>query len=212
MRLEDSGLGYLKISTFSDDYNLLASSWDNYIRRLNENEVPGLIIDLRDNSGGAMDLALSFAGYFFDEEIPLYDGYYYSDESGKFESDESPAIMNPAPFQFDGPVAVLVRPYCVSACEGFAYALTQDDRSIIVGSFPTAGAFGEVGRGQYNMPDELSMQFPTGRPLSPEGEVLIEGVGVIPDVTVPVTAEGALGQGDPVLEAAVDALLERIQQ
>jgi C-terminal processing protease CtpA/Prc len=210
--LEESGLGYIKVNTFSDDYNLLASSWEHYINSLNDNDVPGLIIDLRQNGGGSGELAADFAGYFFDQEIPLYDGYYYSEESGTFESDKNPSIINPAPILYKGPIAVLVSPYCVSACEGFAYALTQQDRSIIVGHYPTAGAFGEVGRGQYTLPDNLSMQFPTGRPLTPDGTLLIEGVGVVPDITVPVTEESALGKTDAVLQAAVEALLGKIQK
>jgi hypothetical protein len=51
------------------------------------------------------------------------------------------------------------------------------------------------------------MQFPTGRPQTMDGNLLIEGVGVVPSVVVPVTAEGVLGNADPVLDAAVEALL-----
>jgi C-terminal processing protease CtpA/Prc len=209
--LPESGLGYLRVNTFSDDYNLLASSWNYFIQNLQENEIPGLIIDLRNNSGGSGNIANDFAGYFFDEEIPLYEGYYYSDESGKFESDGVPSSIKPAPLYYDGPIAVLVSPSCVSACEGFAYALVQQGRSVVVGHYPTAGAFGEVGRGQYSLPGELSMQFPTGRPVSPQGEVVIEGLGVVPDILVPVTEESVLGDKDVILETAVNELLDKIR-
>jgi C-terminal processing protease CtpA/Prc len=50
------------------------------------------------------------------------------------------------------------------------------------------------------------MQFPTGRPETPDGELLIEGTGVVPDISVPVTEESALGEVDAVLEAAIEAL------
>ncbi len=108
-------------------------------------------------------------------------------------------------------VAILVSPECVSACEGFAYAMQREDRSIIVGHYPTAGAFGEVGLGQYKLPGEYSIQFPTGRPQSSDGTIIIEGTGIIPDIQVPVTVESALGAADDVLKAAVDALIESIQ-
>ncbi len=209
--LPDSGLGYLRVNTFSDDYNLLASSWNHFIQNLQENEIPGLIIDLRNNSGGSGNIANDFAGYFFDQEIPLYEGFYYSDESGNFESDGIPTSIKPAPLYYAGPIAVLVSSNCVSACEGFAYALTQQDRSLVVGHYPTAGAFGEVGRGQYSLPGELSMQFPTGRPLSPQGEVVIEGQGVVPDIVVPVTEESVLEDTDVILETAVSELLDKIR-
>ena len=57
------------ITTFSDDYSLMAKIWDRYMKNLIDNDVPGLIIDLRSNSGGSLGLAMDFAGYFFDKEI-----------------------------------------------------------------------------------------------------------------------------------------------
>jgi len=210
--LDDSGIGYIRLTTFSDDYQLMARLWDHYIQGLIDGEIPGLIIDLRANSGGSLGLAMDFAGYFFNEEIPLYQGYYYSEQSKTFEAAERLTKIEPGSQLFEGKVAVLVSPDCISACEGFAYAMQQDDRAIIIGHYPTAGAFGEVGRGQYSMPDEINMQFPTGRPESLDnGEVVIEGVGVIPDIIIPVTLESALGEVDTVLEAAIQELLNSIQ-
>jgi len=209
--LDESGLGYLRINTFSADYSLMARLWEHFMKRLLDDEVPGLIIDLRANSGGSGKIAFDFAGYFFEDEIPLYYSLYYNDLSGKFEKRDVPTRIEPAPLTYQGAIAVLVSPYCISACEGFAYALTQQQRAIIVGHFPTAGAFGEVGRGQYTLPGGISMQFPTGRPETPEGQLLIEGVGVVPDITVPVTENSALGREDTVLEAAIKALLDKIK-
>jgi C-terminal processing protease CtpA/Prc len=208
--LEESGLGYIRISTFSGDYNLMAQLWDHYMQQIVDQEVPGLIIDVRTNPGGNPDLAMGFAGYFFKEKIELSQGLYYSEESQSFEPEGLPTEIEPGPLLFEGPVAVLVGPYCVSACEGFAYAMTQEERATVVGNFPSAGAFGEVGRGQYELPGELSLQFPTGRPETPEGELLIEGVGVPPDITVPVTKESALGEVDAVLEEAVKAVQKEL--
>ncbi len=209
--LEESGLGYIRINTFSDDYRLMAGLWHRYIQNMIDNEVPGLIIDLRVNSGGSLGMAMDFAGYFFDREIELYENYYYNENSGKFEANGYPTRITPGPLHYQGPIAVLVSSDCVSACEGFAYALQYDQRSMVIGHYPTAGAFGEVGLGQYLLPGDFSMQFPTGRPESPEGKVIIEGQGVLPDKTIPVTLESALGQTDTVLEAAIQALLQKIQ-
>jgi carboxyl-terminal processing protease len=201
-----SGIGYIRITSFNDDYNLMAKLWDRYMQSMVDNDVAGLIIDLRSNSGGSSGLAMDFAGYFFDREIKLYDTYYYNAISGQFEASGYPTLLKPAPLYYKGPIAVLVSPDCVSACEGFAYALHQDQRSIVVGNYPTAGAFGEVGLGQYKLPDDFSMQLPTGRPVTPEGEIVIEGKGVIPDISVPVTIESVLGHTDTLLDAAVQAL------
>ena len=207
MVLDESGLGYIRITTFSDDYNLEAQLWGRYIDELIEYGVPGLIIDVRVNGGGSSGLARDFAGYFFDEEVTLSRRSYYNNLLGKFEYKDYPARIIPGPAYFDGPMAILISPYCVSACEGFAYALAQRDNVIVLGHFPSAGAYGEVGRGQYNLPADLSIQFPTGRSETPEGDLLIEGMGVVPDIVVPITEASALGQIDAVLEAAIEALL-----
>lgn len=209
--LDESGLGYVRVSTFSDDFHFLASLWDRYIHDLIDNQIPGLIIDLRVNSGGSGGLARDFAGYFFNQEFVLALQSYYNELTGEFEYTDHPTRVKPAPVIYEGAVAVLVSPDCISACEGFAYALTHDDRAMVVGHYPTAGAFGEVGRGQYKLPTDLSAQFPTGRPETPGGKVLIEGEGVQPDILVPVTEASALGEEDAVLSAAIEALLAKIQ-
>lgn len=208
--LNDSGLGYIKVNTFNDDYQFMARLWEHYIDNSQESGIPGLIIDLRNNSGGSLGLAMDFAGFFFDEEIKFYRKSYYSEKTGEFEY-ETPIMIQPAPEQYDGKIAVLIGPDCVSACEGFAYALSLGDRSILIGHYPTAGAFGEVGRGQYRLPGEISLQFPTGRPETMDGKLLIEGSGVSPDILVPVTIESALGEVDSVLETAIQELLEMIE-
>lgn len=209
--LDGSGLGYIRVNTFSADYSLIARLWDHFIQGINDNEVPGLIIDLRANTGGSGQLAANLAGYFFDEGFDLYQILYYSEINGDFEASSLPGRIEPGPTQYEGPLAVLVSPDCISACEGFAFALSQGDRATIIGHYPTAGAYGEVGRGQYKLPGDLTMQFPTGRHETMDGELAIEGVGVIPDITVPVTEASALGQDDALLNAAIEALQEKIK-
>lgn len=206
-----SGLAYIKMTTFSDDYRLMARLWERHIERLIENQIPGLIIDLRINTGGSSSLAMDFAGYFFDEEITLSRRAYYNYVSNQFEYLEHPSRIRPAPQQYEGEIVVLVGPDCISACEGFAYALRHTGRGILVGHLPTAGAYGEVGRGQYKLPEDLTLQFPTGRTENLDGQLLIEGLGLQLDLIVPITEDAALGMVDVVLEEAVRVLLEMIE-
>jgi C-terminal processing protease CtpA/Prc len=209
-RVLDSGIGYIQITTFSDDYNLMAHLWQYHMKQMVDAKVPALIIDVRDNGGGSGGLALDFAGYFYDEAINLSVRKYYNEETGAFESRGEPERIEPGPVYFDGPVALLISPDCVSACEGFTYAMSQGGRSTLVGHAPTAGAYGEVGRGQYKLPDDLTLQFPTGRPETLDGKLLIEGTGLAPDLLVPVTYDSAMGRTDAVLDAAVGALLDEL--
>ncbi len=202
----DGDIGYMKISTFSDDLNLMAQVYEYHLEQLLESDLIGLIIDLRVNPGGSSGLAADFYGYFIEEEITVSQHAYYNHDLGEFEYGDEPATLEPGPMTYDGPIVALVSTYCVSACEGFAYWLTLNDRATIVGHTGTAGAFGEVGRGQYTLPGDIDLQFPTGRPETLEGDLLIEGTGVLPDILVPVTVESALGLEDAVLNAAIDLL------
>ena len=47
--------------------------------------MPGIVIDLRQNSGGGSPLSL--AGFLYDKDIPLGQLEYYSEMTGKFEPD-----------------------------------------------------------------------------------------------------------------------------
>ncbi len=70
------------------------------------------------------------------------------------------------------------------------------------------GFAGEVSDGEYTLPGGLTVQIPTGRPVHPEtGDTVIEGVGVIPDIFVPLTVESIVSPQDEVLQAAEAALL-----
>lgn len=206
--LEESGLGYIRIWTFSGDYKMMTDLWTYYMEEMIDGDVPGLIIDMRINGGGSGALSNNFPGFFFEEEITLAYWWRYSILEGGFIKWDIPERIEPADIHYDGPVVILVGPDCISACEGFTYAMTQQGRALVVGHYPSAGAYGGVGRGQVTLPDDMELQFPTTKTTTPDGEVIIEGTGVVPDIVVPVTEASALGLEDAVLEAAIEALLE----
>jgi hypothetical protein len=95
-------LGYIRINSFSDDYSLTAHLWEHYIRRMIDNEISGLILDLRVNGGGSSHLAIDIAGYFFEDEFDLYRSLYFNENTGLFEDTDHPARLKPAPFYYDG--------------------------------------------------------------------------------------------------------------
>lgn len=207
----DNGYGYVSIYSFFDNQILTVQLWERMIQAFNDSDVPGLVIDMRTNGGGSGFLADQMAAYFFEDELTLGNTAYYDDSIGDFYldlGDESTFFLPRADLRYRGDVVLIVGPSCVSACEFFTYDMTLQDRATIVGEYPTAGAGGSVE--DFVMPDDLSVRFTIGRAIDAQGNIHIEGVGVVPDVRVPVT-EGNLRavfqEGrDIVLEHAIEAL------
>ncbi len=203
--LPNTNIGYIRIDSFSDDPNMAGRLWIRALEEFNELGVQDLIIDLRLNGGGSAGLAYSMAEYLYDEEVHLWGSSSYNDLLGEFEEPERYLTLEPQEFSFDGEVVLLISPYCISACEGFAYALTSTGRAIAIGHDATAGAFGAVG-GQYKLPGDYDMQFPTVRSMTPDGMIVLEDLGVVPDIFVPVTYDEVVNGIDVLLNAAIEAL------
>ncbi len=205
--LEDSNLGYAQIFSFSDNDLLSVQLWERMIRELNENGVPGLIIDMRMNGGGSGFLADQMAAYFFDEEYSLGNSGFYEDDLGEFTFDdrgEGFFILPPEDLRYQGDIAVIVGPDCASACEFFSYDMTIADRAEIIGHYPTAGLGGSIRR--VLMPEDEYFTFTGGRAVDSEGNIHIEGIGVVPTIDVSMTEESLLGDEDVLLETAVSHL------
>ncbi len=203
----ESGYGYVAIYSFFDNELLTAQLWERAMQTFNDFQVPGVIVDMRQNGGGNGFLADQMAAFFFNEELALGNVGYYAEDINDFyfDPEDEDYFYPPAEaLQYQGAVAVLVGPACASACEFFSYDMTVQDRATIVGQYPTAGLGGSVQI--FVMPDYEYVQFTIGRAVDADGEIHIEGVGVVPDVWVPVTETTLFSEGDPVLEAAVNYL------
>jgi C-terminal processing protease CtpA/Prc len=201
-----SGLGYLRVRSFAQEVSQADDYFAAALQMLIDAGVPGIILDVRDNSGGLVQLAMDMAGHF----VPGYErlfNFYYADGTGDFAYRGFVETLPGEP-HYDGPLAVLVNEMTGSAGDLFVYALHRDGRALVVGETPTGGFAGEVGDGQYLLPGGLNLQIPTGRPMDPvSGETLIEGMGIAPDVRVPRTWKSVLSPEDEVLQAAESALL-----
>ncbi|MBA3874088.1 MAG: PDZ domain-containing protein [Anaerolineae bacterium] len=206
-KLLDNGYMYVKVYSFFDSTRLTIQLWERMITALNQSQLPGLIIDMRQNGGGSGFLADEMAAYFFNEEVDTGNTESYDEALGKFYSDpnlESKFILPPENMRYNGKIALLVGPSCFSACEYFTYDMTLQDRAAIVGQYPTGGLGG--GQTTYAMPDGVNLQYSTGRNEDAKGNIIIEGTGIAPTVKVPVDEETLFATGDPVLDAAVAAL------
>lgn len=97
----------------------------NLLEELRNEKVDGIIIDLRNNGGGALSEAVNVTGLFI-KKGPVVQ---VKQISGKIrsENDTDPEIV------YDGPLAVMVNRFSASASEIFSSAIQDYGRGIVVG-------------------------------------------------------------------------------
>jgi carboxyl-terminal processing protease len=107
-------------------------------------------------------------------------------------------------------MAVLVNGESYSAAEFFAAALSEYEAAVVVGEQTTGkGYFQTV----YTLPDGSAVNLSIGKYYTPKG-VNLAGVGITPDVVVPVDKDVAAAivagtltpADDPQIQAALEAL------
>jgi C-terminal processing protease CtpA/Prc len=204
-RVLDEGIGYVSIDSSYDDLGLIIKLFERALQTFEAYEVPGIIIDMRYNSGGAN---LGLAGFLTDQEIPMGQLEYFSDATGQFEPEgvRERVLPNQNQYRFET-MLLLVGQACFSACELEAYGFAQVPGMIVMGQTPSSGVEAEVARGQFILPEDIFLQVPTGRFTLPDGSIFLEGVGVQPTISVPIDETTVFSEDDVVLQAAIDYIL-----
>ncbi|KRG28007.1 carboxy terminal-processing peptidase [Salegentibacter mishustinae] len=101
------------------------------IIRLKEQNMDGLVLDLRNNGGGSLKTVVDIAGLFI-EEGPIVQ-VKSNGQRKDVLSDEDPSVL------WDGPLVILVNELSASASEILAAAMQDYKRAIIIGSKQTYG-------------------------------------------------------------------------
>lgn len=101
------------------------------IERLKQQNVQGLILDLRDNGGGSLQTVVDMVGLFIDKGPVVQ--VKYANSAPNILIDKDPSI------QWDKPLVVLVNGYSASASEIFAAAIQDYKRGLVIGSKHTYG-------------------------------------------------------------------------
>jgi carboxyl-terminal processing protease len=140
--LETDGhrFGYISIPSFYRDFEKSGgtepgrnSTEDtrNAILELKQQQIEGIVLDLRDNGGGSLVDAVDIAGLFIESGpvVQVKNSYGLK----RILEDEDEAIV------YDGPLVVLVNQFSASASEIVAAALQDYRRAIIVGGQHTHG-------------------------------------------------------------------------
>ncbi len=193
-------LGVIEIPTFYIDFTALQRGDEDYrstsrdverlINELNQEQIDGLIIDLRNNGGGSLREANDTVGLFIKHGPTVQ----VKNSTGRVEvlRDRDPKIA------YTGPLAVLVNRLSASASEIFAGAVQDYNRGIVIGG----QTFGK-GTVQTLLPlnhGQLKLTHAKFYRISGEST---QSKGVIPDIYFPtlydpeIIGESALDQALP---------------
>ncbi|HEY2723014.1 MAG TPA: carboxy terminal-processing peptidase [Chitinophagaceae bacterium] len=130
-------IGYIYLPEFYADFDnpngaRCSKDVENEVKKLKDEKVDGIILDLRNNGGGSLYDVVQMAGLFIDEGPVVQ----VKDRDGKQPQvlrDKDRSVL------YDGPFAVMVNEFSASASEIFAAAIQDYDRGVIIGSTSTYG-------------------------------------------------------------------------
>ena len=198
-----SGYGYIRILSFGGRTEI-ADEFDQALERLKD--TPGLVLDIRDNTGGFGAAHARIVGRFITHEIK--GGKQYERSGDRHDAFSSSAIpLRPAgDWQYTRPVALLLNARTGSAADLFAAYLNSTGRPLTVGE-TTHGNLS--GTGIYVvLPCNLVVRISNGYIADGSGRI-IEGQGNEPKLAVEPRVADVVAGRDTVLERAIEELRER---
>lgn len=196
-RLLDNNVGLITIVNFD---SRCADETIAAIEEMLEQGADALIFDVRFNPGGYAKELVKVLDYL----LPEGDLFRTVNYKGEESVDTSDAKC------LEIPMAVLVNGSSYSAAEFFAVALSEYEAAVVVGEKT-------CGKGYYQttikLDDGSAVGLSTGEYFTPKGKNLA-GIGITPDVVIPVDEETAAAiyagildpMEDPQIQAALEAL------
>jgi carboxyl-terminal processing protease len=155
-------------------------------------DMSGLIIDIRGNPGGMHEVGEAIVSKLLQKET-LFSIFRYRNRTEE-------VVVKPSEKIYDGPVVVMIDVMNASASERFSGCIQSIGRAIIIGERSS----GSVGPSDVKkLPNGASFMYLIAQSLTPDGKVL-EGHGVIPDITVGLDRQALFDGRDTQLERAIN--------
>ncbi|TVQ10026.1 MAG: acetyl-CoA synthetase [Bacteroidetes bacterium] len=154
-----------------------------------------LIIDERFNGGGFIPDRLT--------EMLTRETYAYWHRHG-LDPMRTPAVAH------DGPKAMLINQFAASGGDAFPHFFRHNNLGTIIGTRTWGGLVGMTGNARLS--DGGYIGVPRFGIYNQEGEWIIEGIGVYPDIEVYDEPHLVARGQDPSLEKAVEVLLQQLEE
>jgi carboxyl-terminal processing protease len=184
----EPGYGYIRIAQFQ---NRTGDDVRNSLQKLmNEQDLRGLVLDLRNNPGGILRASVDVAGLFMDGGLVVYTDGRLDHSDVTYDAEEIDASGGV-------PLIVLINSGSASASEIVAGALQDHGRAVIMGT----RSFGK-GSVQTVLPlsESRAVKLTTALYFTPEGRS-IQAEGIEPDINVERATVTAY-QGDTRIKEA----------
>ena len=167
----EPGYGYIRIAQFQRN---TGEDVGSYLQKMmDEQELKGLVLDLRNNPGGVLGASVDVAGLFLDGGTVVY-------TEGRLANSDVSYSAEPSDKADGIPMVVLINRGSASASEIVAGALQDRGRAVVMGT----SSFGK-GSVQTVLPlsDERAVKLTTALYFTPNGRS-IQAQGIEPDILV----------------------------
>lgn len=197
---DEESIGYIYYGSFSQP--IQSADIDFAVQTLYHTK--GIILDLRNNGGGAVNNIYRLGSRFADEKRFIYSSILKNGPGHDDFGEPADVYMNPGgAYQYLKPVILLTNRGCFSATSFFTLAMKAFPHVTLVGDTTGGGLGSPAG---YELPNGWSYRFSVSRTLSPAGENFENGIP--PDVTVWMNPENELIGIDDIMEKAIELILE----
>ena len=196
----DNDIGYIKITSFDD---LTYKDFKENLNSLMKKGIYGMILDLRSNPGGLLDVCVDVADEFLDEGVVVYTESRNGDRI--YERSNKAHV--------DIPLVVLVNEGSASASEILAGAIKDRNRGLLIGN----KTFGKgVVQRIKQLSDGTGFKLTVSEYFTPNG-INIHGVGIEPDIVVDLPEDiEEIGienlKEDAQLKIAIEKINEMIER
>lgn len=178
------GYGYIRISLFQGPVAAQVEKAVTQLKKESNNQLKGLVLDLRNNPGGLLDVSAEVLNLFLDKASTEKYHNLAVYTKGRIPSADLKYTINDKDMISAVPMVVLINGGSASASEIVAGALQDYKRAIVMGT----RSFGK-GSVQTIIPisEDNAIKLTTALYYTPSGRE-IQARGITPDVVVPTLA------------------------
>jgi carboxyl-terminal processing protease len=191
--MKEDGIAYISLFHFTDT---ASGDFERISDEILKSDARSIILDLRNNPGGFLEVAVDIAGWFLqNESVVVTEDHNGRGENRVYTSRGSGALGG-------YPAVVLVNGGSASAAEILAGAL-RDQRGVLLIGEKTFGK-GSV-QELTSLSDRSNIKITVAKWITPNG-ISLEGNGLDPDIKVEMTEEIIKKDGDIQLKKAIETI------